>query len=207
MKKILTTLAAALVLIILGFLLFMYSGIYNVAATNPDAAPVQWTFNTIMENSIKSRAGGTNVPTLSDSAKIQAGFQAFDQMCVTCHGAPGEDPSFIGKGLRPDPPELSEVVNDWTVPELHWILKHGIKMTGMPAFGPTHTDAELWEIVAFMQQLPKLSPQEYAALQEASTGQGHGHTHGSSATPPENQPAQEESSQESGDHSSHSHDH
>src|SRR2546423_13483863 len=58
-------------------------------------------------------------------------------MCVQCHGAPGRDPGIVGKGLRPPPPVLSEAVRPWDRAELFWIVKNGIKMTGMPASGPT----------------------------------------------------------------------
>ena len=48
--------------------------------------------------------------------------------------------------------------------ELFWIVQNGIRMTGMPAFGPTHKDEEIWKIVAFLRHLPALTPEEEKAL-------------------------------------------
>ena len=90
-----------------------------------------------------------------------------------CHGAPGVKPK-PWVVLTPDPPDLSTAVRKWTDAQLYWIVKHGIKMSGMPAFGPSHSEEELWGIVAFLRKLPGMAPEEYERL----TGhQGGGHTH------------------------------
>src|SRR6266567_237876 len=81
----------------------------------------------------------------------------------------------VGPGLRPEPPDLSEVAGRWNPPQLLWILKHGIIATGMPAFGSTHTQEQLWDLVAFVQKLPRLSPEQYKGLEQ---GAGAGHEHG-----------------------------
>ncbi len=172
------------------FLLFAYSGEYNVAATQPHYAPARWALNTIMVNSVRDHAEHVEVPPLEDSALIRRGFSHFEQMCVVCHGAPGVPRGAIGKGLRPVPPELTEVVPRWNPAELFWIVKHGIKMSGMPAWGVTHEDERLWAIVAFLRVLPETSPAQYQAMKqlwgggghehggEAGQTHGHGHEHG-----------------------------
>jgi hypothetical protein len=80
-------------------------------------------------------------------------------------GAPGKDPTAIGKGLNPEPPYLPYVAARWSSAELFWIAKNGIRMTGMPAFGSTHKDEEIWKVVAFVQRLPKVSEEEYAKME------------------------------------------
>ena len=62
---------------------------------------------------------------------------------MTCYGAPGEEPSEMGKGPTPTPPGLSEAVPEWTDAELYCTVKHGIQMSGMPAFGVTQDEKEL----------------------------------------------------------------
>lgn len=106
-------------------------------------------------------------------------------MCVGCHGAPNTPPSEIADGLNPNPPELANSKKTKPPTELYWIVKNGIKMTGMPAFGPTHTEEELWAIVAFLKKLPELSQDEYQAMdkeaegmqQEHNQDNGHNHEH------------------------------
>lgn len=98
-------------------------------------------------------------PAGADSLVI--GAQHYGEMCVTCHAAPGVDRDEIGKGLNPEAPRLEKVVANWSDAQLFWTIKNGIRMTGMPGFGATHTDAEIRSIVAFVRRLPKMSPQEY----------------------------------------------
>jgi len=90
-------------------------------------------------------------------------------MCRLCHGAPGYAQTQVAKGLYPKPPEYkSKNVQRWRDAELYWIIDNGIKMTGMPAFGPTHSKDELWGVVTFVRHLPNLNPKEYQAMVEAA---------------------------------------
>jgi mono/diheme cytochrome c family protein len=179
--KTLLKLLALLLVIALAVLLFIYSGVYNVAASSPDTGLVAWALRTTQERSVhrayESLEGKVTIPRLDDPAMIQSGFVHYHEMCLTCHGGPGIKASEIGQGLNPFPPELTKEAEEPL--ESFWIVKHGIKMTGMPAFGGTHTDDEIWAIVAFLDRLPKLSPEEYQAMvQQAGLGPPEKHEHG-----------------------------
>jgi hypothetical protein len=108
---------------------------------------------------------------------INEGFVHYDSMCAMCHGAPGLTDSVLHKGLYPQPPELYEEDEEWSASELFWITKNGIKMTGMPAYGPTHSDEEIWAIVAFLLRLPTLSGQDYEMLKEKNKSSEHQDSH------------------------------
>jgi mono/diheme cytochrome c family protein len=110
------------------------------------------------------RAQTITPPPVPPSQKIGEAFRTFNEMCVQCHSAPGKEPTMVGKGLNPPPPKLSDAAQRWSRAELFWIVKNGIKMTGMPAFGPTHSDEELWLVVAFLQRLPNISPEEFKEM-------------------------------------------
>lgn len=105
---------------------------------------------------------------------IQRGANHFAEMCAQCHGAPGEQPEEIARGLWPEAPDLVKVAPDWTPGELYWITKHGIKFSAMPAWGPTHSDEKIWDIVAFLEKLAKLSPAEYQQLQAGGPDENEG---------------------------------
>jgi mono/diheme cytochrome c family protein len=90
------------------FLGFIYSGMYNIAATVPHTAFGRWLLQTTMEQSVRRHAEGIASPRLTDPVEIEGGFRSYREMCVTCHGAPGVSPSEIGKGLTPEPPDLAE---------------------------------------------------------------------------------------------------
>jgi mono/diheme cytochrome c family protein len=95
---------------------------------------------------------------------VAAGFRRYHERCELCHGAPGVSPREIGKGLTPEPTALSEAVSRWSAEELFWIIKYGIRMTGMPAWGGSYPDAVLWPLVAFVQKLPEISPNMYQEM-------------------------------------------
>lgn len=145
-------------------LLFITSGVYSVAATYPDKTAVAWVLSNTMDNSVHRHARDIKVPTLDDPTMIREGAKEYHEMCVVCHGAPGVPIGHIGRGLNPDPPKLTEAASDWKSNELFWITKNGVRMSGMPAWGKTHSDKEIWSIVAFVRKLPSMTPAQYRAL-------------------------------------------
>jgi mono/diheme cytochrome c family protein len=156
-----------LVVIVVGFFfLFIYSGFYDIAASSPHSPVVKWIFTTIKVQSVHRYAH--KVPLLQNQTEtdFKEGFGFYDQTCIICHAAPGIGESDISKGLNPDPPEFAKGLPDWSEDEIFWVVKHGLKMTGMPAFGPTHSDKELAAVTRFLSRLPKMSPMQYKKLRE-----------------------------------------
>jgi mono/diheme cytochrome c family protein len=139
----------------------IYGGIYNVAATSEHTAPVYWALHTAMRYSVKLRSRSIDVPSLSPTAVVEGGRLYRDQ-CVRCHGAPGVAPDAFALGMMPPAANLAQAAQDWSPAELYWAIKHGIKMTAMPAWEYRLSDAELWAVVAFVTRLPEISPAEYA---------------------------------------------
>jgi mono/diheme cytochrome c family protein len=169
--------------------LVIFSGLYNVAADSPHSKPIYWLMQTSRDRSIAVHAANIVVPDdLADPGRIAAGAGLYAEMCSHCHLAPGMERTEISQGLYPRAPELHRGI-DLTSVEEFWVVKHGIKMTGMPAWGLTHSDKLLWDVVAFLQKLPKLTPDQYQALvkaapshdkmmQEMDPEDGHGaHSH------------------------------
>jgi mono/diheme cytochrome c family protein len=185
MKRIVLTLVVFVALLAAAAYVFMSSGLYDVSATAPDKGVIRWALVTTQRHSVHRAVaaiqGKIPVPNLEDPQRIKTGLVHYHQMCTPCHGAPGVNISEIGQGLNPDPPELSDAAHD-PPEETFWVVKNGIKMTGMPAFGVTHTDDEVWAIVAFVRRMAKLSPPEYKAMVEQAgmklaageAGEGHG---------------------------------
>ena len=165
-----------------GGLAFLYCGLADVAATSPHWSITGWVLSTTMKNAVQKHAKGIAPPTfVNGDDRIPAGAVAYDAMCAGCHGAPGVEPGVVGKGLNPEPPDLVRAADEWSPEEIFWITEHGVRMTGMPAFGPTHSDEELWEVVALVKRLPRMSADEYRALLPARAGhersQVHSHEH------------------------------
>ncbi len=166
MKTVLKLLGVVVVLLVAAFL-FILSGFYDVAASSPDSDLITWVLQTTQSRSVhrayERLEGKVTVPNLEDPERIRTGLILYHQNCAICHGAPGVKLSAIGQGLSPFPPELATEGGDEPL-EAFWVTKNGIKMTGMPSFGVTHSDEEIWAVVAFLQRMPKLSPEEYRAM-------------------------------------------
>jgi mono/diheme cytochrome c family protein len=162
MKKIIVTVILTLAGLIGLFIIYIYSGSYNVSQLAHHNAITQWAINTTKHHSIDARDADIKVPPLNDTAMIIMGFKHYNEMCSTCHGGPGIEPDDLAKGLYPAPPKFykSDDMPDTT--EAFWITKNGIKFTSMPAFGPTHSDQKIWAITDFLlNKLNKMTPEEY----------------------------------------------
>ena len=144
--------------------LLVYSGAYNVAADAPHTKPVYEFLTLVRERSIAVRASSITVPAdLDDQKRILAGAGLYNEMCSGCHLGPGLERTEISQGLNPQAPLLAKVA-DSSPAEEFWVIKHGIKMTGMAAWGPTHNDTLIWDMVAFLQRLPHLTAAEYQTM-------------------------------------------
>jgi len=167
-QTVLVTVIVAYAVLILGGVGFIYSGAYDVGSDSPHWGLTHQVFETARVRSIKTHAAGIAPPAgLDDQAKILTGAQHFAAHCAICHGAPGVPRGDIAEGLYPRPPDLAVTSKGYTPGELFWIVKHGIKMTGMPAWGD-HSDDERWATVAFITKLPGMTDQDYAKLVAAS---------------------------------------
>src|SRR5680860_1395784 len=159
----------------------IYWGVYNVAADVPHTSPVFRLLEAVRDRSIAVRAAEVVVPSdLTDPGRIASGAGQYAEMCSSCHLAPGMERTEISRGLYPRAPELRRGSRS-TPAEDFWVAKHGIKATGMPAWGVTHGDEILWDVVAFLRKLPELTPEEYQSLVKSVPK-----THGGMMQAPEN---------------------
>ncbi len=195
--KTIITLAIAVIVGLIGAIGFAYSGLYDVGASSSHSGFVNWLLSTTSHASVKRRARDIEVPNLESQQLQLAGVNDFDDMCASCHGAPGQDPEAMGQGLNPPAPDLAVSAAEMTPAELFWVTRNGIKMTGMPAWGATHDDAALWPVVALMMKLPDLDAAGYQAFQTNAKGLGH---HAEDA-------ADDEHADSSGDHAGNGADH
>ncbi len=152
--------AATLAALAAGAALFVVSGIYDIGADDHHTALVTALIGELRDRSIAVRAQPLAVPDLTDAAQIAAGAKLYAVHCVGCHLAPDVNRSDLSRGLYPHPPNLAQQAP----PEprrAFWVVKHGIKMSAMPAWGRTLDDAEVWELVAFVRQLPSMTGENY----------------------------------------------
>ncbi len=177
MAKIIRNIMAGYLVLILAGVIIVFSGVYDVAATSPHWPITTWVMDNARIRSIKQHAAAIRTPVdLDDPARIAMGTSHFAAHCSVCHGAPGVARDDIAQGLYPQPADLARSARVYSSAQLFWILKHGIKMTGMPDWSD-HDDDDLWAIVAFVKQLPGMSAQRYGQLVAESMKMGGRHNH------------------------------
>lgn len=159
-----TAFVAVVGLIVAGFAgVFVYLGVYNIGADDPHTKPVYWMVEKLRDGSITHHSRDIVVPAnLMDPKRIASGAGLYTEMCSGCHLGPGLEKSEISQGLYPRAPELFRE-QQRSAKEQFWIIKHGVKLTAMPAWGKTHSDDLIWDMVAFVRRLPGMTAEQYQA--------------------------------------------
>ena len=167
--KVLVGILFGWLLIAIGLAVFVWSGVYNVAASVPPGKLETKIATFALNQSVHRRAPIAMNPFSRTPEVLRAGLTHYRENCVDCHGAPGVDVSEFGEGLNPAAPDLTlPRVQERPDGELFWIVSNGLRTTGMPAFGPTHKPDEIWKIVAFLRHLPEIAPEEQKTLKSAT---------------------------------------
>ena len=142
---------------------FVYSGMYDVAAVDPDNPLVARVIHAASDRSVATRKDAVVVPAGFDAPdKAAAGAKSYAGTCVICHAGPGLKPSAVAAGLNPGAPPLYRSRGTPDPQEQYWIVANGIKMTAMPGFSKSMRDDDIWNIVAFLKTLPGMSAEEFA---------------------------------------------
>ncbi|RTM14576.1 MAG: cytochrome c [Bradyrhizobiaceae bacterium] len=149
----------AALIVFAGSLVYVGYGFYDVGADTPHWDITRKLIEVVRDRSIAVRASKVELPDLQDEQLILKGAGQYAAMCVKCHLAPEQSDSEIRPGLYPKPPNLTEQRIDPKT--AFWVTKHGLKMSGMPAWGLGHDDATIWSIIAFVTKLPGLSAEHY----------------------------------------------
>jgi len=157
---------------LVGASLFIYSGLFSIGADTPHSKPVYWILEQTRERSIERASADIEVPSLEDPSLLLSGGADYNDMCSSCHLRPGQRESDMSVGLYPPPPNLAiDHTEDHdhgdksaTARKRFWVIKHGIKASGMPAWGITHDEERIWAMVAFLEKLPELTPEQYQII-------------------------------------------
>jgi cytochrome c553 len=162
-RLLVVTLSSVLALLFAG-LGFAWLGVYNVGASRGHWFVTDWLLRFVMYNSVVTHSLAVETPPLDGHDLIRLGAAHFHTECAYCHGAPGSPIGPVATRMLPPPPDLSTLANQWKDRELFWIVKHGIKYTGMPAWVSLQRDDEVWAVIAFLKRLPTLDVASYRDL-------------------------------------------
>ena len=159
------------------------TGVYNMAATEKHWVVTEKMIAWVRDNSIDARAKEYRVPPLDDERLVLDGAVHYDAMCTICHLAPGMQPTELSRGLYPQAPQfylyepiLDEAQKLEQAQRYFWVIKNGLKMTAMPAWGLSHDDDGMWAIVAFVQKLGGMTPEQYRHFVQTTEDHAHDHS-------------------------------
>ena len=144
---------------------FVGSGVYDIGADDHHTKITLSIIEQLRERSIVARSKSIEAHYVEDPVRIAAGAQHYSALCVGCHLAPGVTQSEVRRGLYPHPPNLAQE-DLQQAQRAFWIIKHGIKMSAMPAWGKTLDDAAIWDTVAFIRKMPYMTSETYQQLSQ-----------------------------------------
>ncbi|WP_404364462.1 c-type cytochrome [Marinobacter sp.] len=151
-----------ILLVLIGCAVLIYSGTYNVAADEPHAGAVKTLLNVIRNRSVHVRLDNISPPPdLNSPERVERGGRLYGANCAGCHLGPGQEETPFFRGLNPQPPRLTLHGGHHDPKYQFWVIKHGIRMTGMPAWGVTKADDQLWDLTAFLRELPEMSAETF----------------------------------------------
>jgi mono/diheme cytochrome c family protein len=164
----------AVLLMIIIPLLVLATGLVDFSARSDPSKIESVLAPWALDRSLDRHAPTAKNPFAKNASVLAAGLAHYRENCLVCHGVPEVPPGELAAGLNPPPPSLlSDDVQSLPDSRMFWIVQNGIRMTGMPAFGPTHSDEEIWKIVTFVKHLPELTDAETSALKTAAIGEAH----------------------------------
>ena len=171
MRKNLAVLLSALVVATIAAVAFVWSGVYNIAASSPHTQAVYSLLEVTMRQSVRLRARGIDPPALDTAGLVERGAACYQHRCELCHGGPSVAQNDVALGMQPLPGPLVDAHARWKPRELYWITSNGITMSGMPAWKFQIADTDIWALVAFIERLPQLSPDAYRQLMASKRGE------------------------------------
>ncbi|MGH8155935.1 MAG: c-type cytochrome [Rhodanobacteraceae bacterium] len=151
-----------IVIAIIAYFVVAFTGAYQVGADVAHWGVTSRAIGFLREHTVDRRSADIRVPPLEDAAMVRQGAQLYARSCAGCHVAPGRSPSPVHEDMYPQPPNLTRFAP--RPAEAFWIIKHGFKMTGMPAWGRTLDDQKIWTLVAYLQKQPRMSADEFREL-------------------------------------------
>ncbi len=157
MKNFVLGFTVAILILPIGCLAYFAIGFSQTRADTKPSALETSTLQSAVRASVRRAAASVPNPPPANDDDLVAGGKLYVAGCQGCHGKLGglyrEDHE-----LFPPTPQLPHTGTQYSEPELYWIVKHGIRMTGMSAYGPFYSEKELWSLAAFLRRINNLSP-------------------------------------------------
>jgi mono/diheme cytochrome c family protein len=159
---------ATLVVLVGGVLLYFWLGLFPIGADNPPGRIEHTLAKMAADAYVARNQTGEKNPAQPTPANLIEGAQKYEAHCAVCHGGTAKKVSPLKTNFSPAVPQIiNKIPHDDDAP-LFWVTKHGIRMTGMPAWAGVLSDDEIWKVIAFVKNSGKLPPEVQTAWQQAA---------------------------------------
>ena len=172
MRKILLGAVLTLALLLLAALVVTRLGLMPVSADGTHSRLEARIMPVVLHASIVRHAAGETNPVPLNADNLKAGVDTYKAMCARCHSTPEGNASVYGQSFYPPAPQLPKGMSQYTDSQLFWLIKHGIRNTGMPAWGSMLSDEEIWQIVSLLKNSQDLPPSVEAEWGARKTSPG-----------------------------------
>ncbi|MGH9397891.1 MAG: c-type cytochrome [Terriglobia bacterium] len=148
----------AIILIVAGLYVFLEFGFMSFRADqSPSGFETKYAMKAV-DASTKRNAPPLPNPFPVTDASLLASVKLYKEHCASCHGDPVTQQRVLGKSFYPPAPQFMTDAPDMPANQNFYIIKHGIRFTGMPAWGKLLSDNQIWQLTAFLSQMKKLPP-------------------------------------------------
>jgi len=157
-RKVLLGAVLTLALLSLSALALTWLGLMPVSADGTHSRLEARVMPVVLHASIVRHASGETNPVVLNEDNLKAGVDTYRAMCARCHSTPEGNASVYGQSFYPPAPQLPKGMANYTDSQLFWLIKHGIRNTGMPAWAGMLSDDEIWQIVSLLKNSQDLPP-------------------------------------------------
>jgi cytochrome c553 len=164
----------AVALVVVVGILVVISGLVSIKASSGHLSVTANILDFAKSRSVSTWAETVEAPPLDDQTLVARGAGHYDRACAVCHGAPDVPVATVMAAMTPPPPRLPDALAPYEPEELFYVVKHGIKFTGMPAWPAQQRDDEVWAAVAFLRRMPRIGPGEYRRLARGESTEAAG---------------------------------
>jgi thiosulfate dehydrogenase len=129
-------------------------------ATSSGALPLEQPLASIALHAREAKEAPKGVPIPADETNLVSGARIYRDYCLLCHGAMTGIKTVFQRGMYPPPPLLlqGKGVTDDPPEQTYWVVRNGIRTTGMPAFSSVLTDTQLWQVSLMVANAHNLPP-------------------------------------------------
>ncbi len=143
---------------------WLWLGGFDAGAASPESPLAARALRITLNHQLELAEAAAGSPPAPNGKSLIFGFRQYDAECAACHGTPDEPRALWARSMNPPSPDLTETPSRLSVKQLFWLICHGVKMTGMPAFGVQRTDRQISDLTLFVRALPNMKAQDYQSL-------------------------------------------